>query len=379
MDASNLEEKYKKLAAEYSKLRAQAGVLKRAVVEEQNKNATLREVFRVNETNLRRAEQEVDSLSFRNKQLELRCASLQDDLIKDASKKGGKNAKSKDKTSNVNATQMSTDDGSVLSEEFQKKIFECAQLTSSIADKNTEIQLQANRIEELENLLRSMNAEQTETETKLRREVERLTVKTHDLEAKLAEATSIVGSDDTLYVSELEQQKSINSCSTGGGGNNKLDERILALEKDLIHWRTQCEILQMKGKLDKSNANAIEQNKIDTDNMKNAENEKTTLGVTVGERLLIENYSKKIEDLLTAKCLAESKLAMYIEECDSLQKHLAIVNNDLNEEERKFRVSQRDLQLADEDLATTRINYEEQISVLTEQVISLSDQLAALK
>lgn len=29
--------------------------------------------------------------------------------------------------------------------------------------------------------------------------------------------------------------------------------------------------------------------------------------------------------------------------------------------------------------ATTRINYEEQISVLTEQVISLSDQLAALK
>lgn len=29
--------------------------------------------------------------------------------------------------------------------------------------------------------------------------------------------------------------------------------------------------------------------------------------------------------------------------------------------------------------ATTRINYEEQISVLTEQVISLSDQLAELK
>lgn len=29
--------------------------------------------------------------------------------------------------------------------------------------------------------------------------------------------------------------------------------------------------------------------------------------------------------------------------------------------------------------ATIRINYEEQIAVLTEQVISLSDQLAALK
>lgn len=302
-------------------MRAQAGVLKRAVVEEQNKNATLREVVRVNETNLRRAEQEVDSLGFRNTQLEHRCASLQDDLSKDAAKKSGKNAKSKDKTSNVNATQMSTEpSSSVLSEEFQKKIFECAQLTSSIADKNSEIQLQANRIEELENLLRSMNAEQTETEAKLRREVERLTVKTHELEAKLAEATSIVGSDDTLYVSELEQQKSINSCGGGGlgngGGNNKLEERILALEKDLVHWRTQYEILQMKSKLDNSNANAIEQNnKIKTDNLKNAENdEKSTLGLSDGERLLIENYSKKIEDLFMAKCFAESKLAIYIEE-----------------------------------------------------------------
>lgn len=293
-------------------MRAQAGVLKRAVLEEQNKNATLREVVRVKETNLRRSEQEVDSLGFRNKQLEHRVASLQDDLSKDASKKGGKNAKTKDKLSNVNATQMPTEPSSVLSEEFQKKIFECAQLTSNIADKTTEIQLQANRIEELEHLLRSMNAEQTETEAKLRREVERLTVKTHDLEAKLAEATSIVGSDDTLYVSELEQQKSINSCSTIS--NNKIDERILALEKDLVHWRTQCEILQMKKKLENNNANAIDQNKIDTDNIKNVENEQMTLGVTVGERLLIENYSKKIEDLLMAKCLAESKLAIYMEE-----------------------------------------------------------------
>lgn len=282
------------------------------MLEEQNKNATLREVVRVNETNLRRAEQDVDSLGFRNKQLEHRVESLQDDLSKDALKKSGKNAKSKDKMSNINSIQMPTETSSVLSEEFQKKIFECAQLTSSIADKNTEIQLQANRIEELENLLRSMNAEQTETEAKLRREVERLTVKTHDLEAKLAEATSIVGSDDTLYVSELEQQKSINSFSTIS--NNKLDERILTLEKDLIHWRTQCEILQMKGKLDNSNANAVDQNKIETDNIRNAENERNKIGVTVGERLLMENYSKKIEDLLKAKCLAESKLAIYIEE-----------------------------------------------------------------
>lgn len=91
-------------------------------------------------------------------------------------------------------------------------------------------------------------------------------------------------------------------------------------------------------------------------------------------------------------------------QCDSLRKHLDIVNDDLKFQDRKYKESQRNLQLADEDLvgpfsisnhfvyftidylkkkcpfqATTRINYEEQISVLTEQVISLSDQLADLK
>lgn len=292
-------------------MRAQAGVLKRAVLEEQNKNAALREAVRVKETNLRRAEQEVDSLGFRNRQLEHRVASLQDDLNKDTTKKGGKNSKTKDKSSpavNASLQMPSVEQSSILSEEFQKKIFECAQLTSNLADRNSENQLQATRIEELENLVRSMNAEQTETEAKLRREVERLTVKTHEIEAKLADATSIVSSDDTLYVSELEQPKSNNI------GNSKFDERLVTLEKELLHWRTQCEILQMKCNLESENTKAIDQEKIEPDNNRNAENGKVKVAISVGEQLLIDNYSKKIEDLLMNKHLTESQLAIYVEE-----------------------------------------------------------------
>lgn len=44
-------------------------------------------------------------------------------------------------------------------------------------------------------------------------------------------------------------------------------------------------------------------------------------------------------------------------QCDSLQKHVAIVNNDLNGQERKFRESQRNLQLADEDLVSVKFTY----------------------
>lgn len=283
------------------------------MLEEQNKNAALREVVREKETNLRRSEQEVDSLGFRNKQLEHRVASLQDDLSKDAAKKSGKNSKSKDnKSAPAVNSQMPIEQSSILSEEFQKKIFECAQLTSSLADKTSEMQLQTTRIEELENLVRSMNAEQTETEAKLRREVERLTVKTHDLEAKLAEATSIVGSDDTLYVSELEQPRS--NGSSHNIGNGKLDERLIALEKELLHWRTQCEVLQMKCSLESGNTKSIDPNKIEQDNIKNSENGRVTATLSVGEQLLIDNYSKKIEDLLTSKHVTESQLAIYVEE-----------------------------------------------------------------
>lgn len=41
-------------------------------------------------------------------------------------------------------------------------------------------------------------------------------------------------------------------------------------------------------------------------------------------------------------------------QCDSLQKHVSIVNNDLIEQERKFRTSQHDLALADEDLVSVK-------------------------
>lgn len=297
-------------------MRAQAGVLKRAVIEEQNKNATLREAVRVKETNLRRVEQEVDSLGFRNKQLEHRVASLQDDLSNDNnSKKSAKNSKTKAKpVATVNASQSNEfESSSVFSEEFQKKIFECAQLSSTIADKTTEIQLQTTRIDELESMIRSMNAEQSDSEAKLRREVERLTVKNHEIEAKLAEASSIVGSDDTLYVSECDQQqKSLTNNSSNGSNSSKMEERLAALEKELVYWRAQCEVLQITAmnhqKCD------LEVEKIENENSITTEKVEKSDGFTQREQMLVDHFAKKIEDLLLKKCVAESKLAIYVEE-----------------------------------------------------------------
>lgn len=55
-------------------------MLKKAVLEEQTRNAELRDVLKEKEQILRKAEQEMDSLTFRNQQLTKRVTVLQDEL-----------------------------------------------------------------------------------------------------------------------------------------------------------------------------------------------------------------------------------------------------------------------------------------------------------
>ena len=81
-DHQLLSAKYTKLAAEYSKVRAQLGVLKKAVLEEQAKNVGSSENLKQKEQALRKSEAEMDSLTFRNQQLTRRVEILQDDIEK---------------------------------------------------------------------------------------------------------------------------------------------------------------------------------------------------------------------------------------------------------------------------------------------------------
>lgn len=55
-------------------------MLKKAVLEEQTRNAELRDILKEKEQSLRKAEQEMDSLTFRNQQLTKRVTVLQDEL-----------------------------------------------------------------------------------------------------------------------------------------------------------------------------------------------------------------------------------------------------------------------------------------------------------
>ncbi|XP_062864875.1 protein phosphatase 1 regulatory subunit 21 [Trichomycterus rosablanca] len=146
--AAELQAKYTKLAQEYSKLRAQNQVLKKAVVDEQATSNSLKEELKQREQSLRKAEQEMDSLSFRNQQLTKRVELLQDELqVSEAKSKKSKNK-------GDSPAQPSYQTQSVFDEDLQKKIQENERLHIQFFEadelhRQQEAQLQK-RLEQLE-------------------------------------------------------------------------------------------------------------------------------------------------------------------------------------------------------------------------------------
>lgn len=147
-NVTDLQSKYSKLAQEYSKLRAQNQVLKKGVVDEQANSASLKEQLKQREQSLRKQEQEMDSLSFRNQQLAKRVELLQEELA--ASEAKGKKGKNKGDSPSQHGLQTQ----SVFDEDLQKKIEENERLhiqfyEADEAHRRQEAELKA-RLSELE-------------------------------------------------------------------------------------------------------------------------------------------------------------------------------------------------------------------------------------
>lgn len=112
------------------------------------------------------------------------------------------------------------------------------------------------------------------------------------------------------------------------------------------------------------------------------------------DQLVFEYFSKRFDELFHEKCKAESKLFSYVTEvwlyslfctnphfehlqCDSLRNNIELLLEDMSEKERILKESHSSYTRLEEDFVTTRVNYEEQICVLTDQCVHLSDQLAS--
>uniref|UniRef100_A0A3Q4MUB5 Protein phosphatase 1 regulatory subunit 21 n=1 Tax=Neolamprologus brichardi TaxID=32507 RepID=A0A3Q4MUB5_NEOBR len=184
-NVTDLQTKYSKLAQEYSKLRAQNQVLKKGVVDEQANSASLKEQLKQRDQSLRKQEQEMDSLSFRNQQLAKRVELLQEELAASESK-------------GDSPSQHGLQTQSVFDEDLQKKIEENERLHIQFYEaderhKKTEAELRE-RLEKLEKdaeqhqgVMDGLTTKYAETIERLQSDKARLEVKAQTLEREAKE------------------------------------------------------------------------------------------------------------------------------------------------------------------------------------------------
>uniref|UniRef100_W8AXM7 Protein phosphatase 1 regulatory subunit 21 C-terminal domain-containing protein n=1 Tax=Ceratitis capitata TaxID=7213 RepID=W8AXM7_CERCA len=223
------------------------------------------------------------------------------------------------------------------------------------------------------------------------------------------DALSVSGSDHTpLHVAALHNNHQTPMHTTSATS----EDRISCLEKEMVHWRTQYEILKINESLkQRDEGNILKENNTGTStsavveavvaDFTNCSCSSTAAGLTVEpsskevrsardsfkestapptkEQIIFNKFSQKFEDLLKAKYLADSRITSYETEVEHFQICLENATHELKAKDEQIESINQALQMLEEDLATTRFNYEEQISVLTEQVINLSEQLAASK
>ncbi|XP_066280062.1 protein phosphatase 1 regulatory subunit 21-like isoform X2 [Branchiostoma lanceolatum] len=131
MASGDIQNKYQRLAQEYAKMKSQHSVLKKAVIDEQSKVAELTESTKLKDLSIRKFEQEIDSLTFRNQQLAKRVTVLQDELDSASVKK-------KNKMKGPVEPAPVVADPSVFGEDLQKKIQENERLHMQVHQETEE-------------------------------------------------------------------------------------------------------------------------------------------------------------------------------------------------------------------------------------------------
>ncbi|NWI15283.1 PPR21 phosphatase, partial [Crypturellus soui] len=184
-------------------LRAQNQVLKKGVVDEQANSTSLKEQLKMKDQSLRKLQQEMDSLTFRNQQLAKRVELLQDELTLSETK--GK----KSKKSGESSSQLSQEQKSVFNEDLQKKIEENERLhilffEADEQHKRLEAELRS-RLDVLETdaaqhqaVVDSLTRKYTDTIEKLQNDKAKLEIKSQTLERE--------AKDCRLRTEECQQQ-----------------------------------------------------------------------------------------------------------------------------------------------------------------------------
>ncbi|PZC71828.1 hypothetical protein B5X24_HaOG212403 [Helicoverpa armigera] len=412
LPSGDIQAKYQKLAAEYSKLRVHVKVLKKGVLDEQAKSNELRDTLKEKEKCLRKGELEIDSLTFRNQQLTRRVSVLQDEL--DALQlKLTKKTKSKGDDKQPAASSAAALDSGLLQEELQKKIIENAQFASQLSDKIFEIsQLRAS----LDDYQRHIS----ESDSKYKCEIAKLKNKNQELQYSLEEAQRerIGGTPSKIHLAASSQAASCNGDFLSEGGSlvgsedalssvddlnvtEQLSMKAHSLDQENQKLKMEFEMLRMENESlklevakyvsasqkrrgdghDSGDFNTFGETSVDTEGRVTG-----LLGslqvpfildqeIEMREERMKTYFRNKISELKTEREELKSKTEHYVKECEMLRLRFEEMERDKQIDEHTLSEKHNTISRLEEELHSTSHNYEQQMSVLTEHVAGLNEQL----
>ncbi|CAK1551008.1 unnamed protein product [Leptosia nina] len=407
LPSGDIQAKYQKLAAEYSKLRVHVKVLKKGVLDEQAKSNELRDLLREKEKSLRKGELEIDSLSFRNQQLTRRVSVLQEE-IEQTQSKGTKKEKRKDDKPSTSASSAALDPG-ILQEELQKKILENAQYASQLSDKVFEIS-------QLKATIEDCNRHMTESESRYKCEIAKLKNRNQELQFALEEAQKDRG---TLKV-QVGSQVSCNGDFLSEGGsligsedalssvddlplNEQLGTKLHNLELETQKLRMEYGLLEMENeslKLEiskhvsaaqKRRTDAHDSGDFNTFSETSIDGEGRVTGllgslevpfqlsseVQQREERLVGYFRNKITALSSERDELLSNAEHCVKECEMLRLRFDEMEREKETDDNTIQVKHDTISRLEEELQSTSHNYEQQMSLLTEHVAALNDQIAS--
>ncbi|CAF4798309.1 unnamed protein product [Pieris macdunnoughi] len=409
LPSGDIQAKYQKLAAEYSKLRVHVKVLKKGVLDEQAKTNELREVLKEKEKSLRKGALEIDSLSFRNQQLTRRVSVLQDEIEQKPSKTTKKTKSKDDKV--VNNSSPAHLDAGLFQEELQKKIIENAQYASQLSDKTFEIsQLKAS--------IEDCNRHMSECESRYKCEIAKLKNKNQDLQFALEEARkeklegtakvqagslascngdflseggSLIGSEDALSsVDDLNITEQLGNKLH----NLELETQKLRMEYGLLEMENdslKLEVSKHVSAAQRRRADAHDSGDFNAFNQTSVDGEGRVTGllgslhvpflineeIEQREERLTAYFRKKITALNSERDELLSNIEFYAKECEILRHRFEELEREKEADNNTIQDKHNTISRLEEELQSTSHNYEQQMSLLTEHLAALNDQLAA--
>jgi len=407
----DLTTKYQKLATEYAKIRAQMTILKKGLVDEQDKGGILSDQVHERDTQLRKQSSEMEAVLFRNQQLAKRINLLQEEAEAAASKKGKSRWKrdrsgSKERHSQ-NSLGVDTAE-QVINEELVAKITENAELKVKLNDIETQhtanTQALKLRIEDLERekveLSSGVKVRETEASNfanDLKIETSQLNTKMEYLEKEIVEKNDKIVTLQVQLESIMEKCDSLEKRATPVKSNDVatqflfIDEaleevhgrdqrereslahrletnlsKIKDLEKDREHWKLEYQLMQIK----------MEKLKQETGPVSDISNMELDEVMALREEELKSVWEAKIDELIASRLMADSKAVAYFLELEALTTRLYNKKKEGEKLSREASTARLEEDKVREETATIKENYESQLSVMSDHLASMNSKLA---